>query len=100
MTLLCGVLAEKRGLADKSQRQHPRIILWHMAAREKLLAACTERFPESTTLALDFKYIKARGSPIFRIYTVYFRYHVGESALALLIDALVEKPKLCSPKTP
>jgi hypothetical protein len=30
-----------------------------MAAREKLLSACTARYPESTTLALDFAYIKA-----------------------------------------
>ena len=54
-----GVLAEKRGLANKSDRQHPRLILWHLAARDKLLPACQARYPESTALALDFAYIKA-----------------------------------------
>lgn len=40
-------------------RQHPRLILWHLAARNKLLPACQARYPESTTLTLDFTYIKA-----------------------------------------
>ena len=43
----------------RERRQHPRIILWHLAAREKLLSACQSRYPQSTTLALDFAYIKA-----------------------------------------
>lgn len=55
-----GVLAEKRGLKeDGRERQHPRVILWHLAARQRLLAACKARYAESTTLALDFAYIKA-----------------------------------------